>query len=76
MVADGQPYTTTIWNIYFHFYIDTNSHSVLVEQCKKLVGLSDSLRSWRASPYGRFIKTGTEHTLAELRRHWSLYIGM
>jgi hypothetical protein len=76
MVADNLPYTTVIWNIFFHFYLDKDSHSVLVEQCKKLVEVSGSLRHWNASIYGPLIKMCTEYTLEEVRRHWSLYIDM
>jgi len=75
MVVDKQPHTT-VWNIFFHMYLDKHSHLVLIEQCRKLVGLSDSLQRWNASPYGSFLKMCTEYTLAELRRHWSLYLGM
>ncbi|KAG5638310.1 hypothetical protein H0H81_000728 [Sphagnurus paluster] len=72
MVADDRPYAT-IWKIFYHLYLDNDSHSILVEQCKKLVQLSDSLESWNNSPYGPFIKMCTAYTLAEMKRHWSLY---
>jgi hypothetical protein len=76
MVADKQTYTTAIWNIFFHVYLDKDSHEVLVEQCKKLVEISGSIQCWNASQYGAFLKMSTEYTLEELRRHWTLYIGM
>ena len=76
LVADKKPYATTIWNIFFHIYIDDEAHTTLIEHCKKLVALSDDLRTWNESPYGRFIKMCTEHTLAELQRYWSLYVHM
>ncbi|KAF8070472.1 hypothetical protein FPV67DRAFT_1413720 [Lyophyllum atratum] len=73
MVADKKPYST-IWNIFFHFYLDNESHSILLVQCEKLVKLSTSLESWSASPYGSFLKMCTAYTLAELKRHWTLYM--
>jgi hypothetical protein len=76
MVADKLPHTTTIWNIFFHIYLDKDSHAMLVEQCRKLIGFCDSLQSWNASPYGSFIRMCTEYTLEELRRHWALYVDM
>ncbi|KDQ10031.1 hypothetical protein BOTBODRAFT_190794 [Botryobasidium botryosum FD-172 SS1] len=76
MVADNQPYDTVVWNTFFHIYLDVESHALLVKQCNKLIGFSDSLKRWDASPYGSFIKMSTEYTLAELRRHWSLYANM
>jgi hypothetical protein len=57
-------------------YLDSRSHTILVEHCSKLVALSDSLQAWNRSPYGTTIKMSTEHTLVELRRHWSLYVHM
>ncbi|EED84255.1 predicted protein [Postia placenta Mad-698-R] len=76
LVADKQLYTSSIWNIFFHIYIDEASREVLVDQCKKLIQLSDSLNSWMQSPYGQFIGMSTEYTLSELRRHWTLYADM
>lgn len=67
MIADKQPHTTTIWNIFFHIYLDN-------EQCRKLVQVSGSLGRWAASPYGALVKMCTEYTLIELQRHWLLYI--
>jgi hypothetical protein len=75
MVADKKPYTT-IWNIFFHLYLNEDSYSVLIEQCRKLVELSESVQTLGASSYGKFIKMSTEYTLTELRRHWMLYIDM
>ncbi|KAL6298059.1 hypothetical protein BKA93DRAFT_754447 [Sparassis latifolia] len=76
IVADKHPNATAIWNVFYHMYLDDESHRVLVEQCKKLLDFSQSLQHWRASPYGPFIRMCTEFTLVELRRHWSLYACM
>ncbi|KZP17755.1 hypothetical protein FIBSPDRAFT_920591 [Athelia psychrophila] len=75
LLADKQP-QATVWNIFFHIYLNTASQSVLIKQCKKLVRISDSTERWAASPYSTFIKFCTDYTLAELRRHWLLYIDM
>ncbi|PCH44295.1 hypothetical protein WOLCODRAFT_138924 [Wolfiporia cocos MD-104 SS10] len=66
----------TIWNTFFHMYLDQSSYEALVEHCKKLVAVSDNLQHWGESSYGPFIKMSTEYTLSELRRHWSLYADM
>lgn len=76
MVADGKPHTTTVWNMFFHMYLDKGSHSILLDHCRKLIGFSDTLQHWNTSPYGRYLRMSTEYTLAELRRHWSLYVGL
>jgi hypothetical protein len=61
MVADKQPCATTVWNIFFHMFLDDGSHSVMIEHCRKLVALSDSLDNWNNSIYGRFIRMSTEY---------------
>ena len=66
----------TIWNIFYHMYLDAGSHAVLIAQCKKLVEASASMESWRASPYAACVRFSTEYTLSEVRRHWSLYVAM
>ncbi|KAL1946423.1 hypothetical protein VTO73DRAFT_15550 [Trametes versicolor] len=66
----------TLWNIFYHLYLDDGSLSVLRAQCKKLVDASVTAASWRSSPYGSYLRVSTDHTLVELRRHWSLYIAM
>ena len=62
----------TMWNIFFHMYLDLDSRATLVSQSRKLAAYS-SVDSWRSSPYGTVIKMGTDHTFAEMRRHWELY---
>ncbi|KIJ28640.1 hypothetical protein M422DRAFT_189460 [Sphaerobolus stellatus SS14] len=75
MIVDEKP-VATMWNIFFHMNLDKDSHSALVEQCKKLIVLSESLKQWNISPYGSVLKMCTAYTLSELRRHWSLYVNM
>ncbi|CCM04095.1 uncharacterized protein FIBRA_06254 [Fibroporia radiculosa] len=76
LIADRQPAMGVVWNIFFHMYLDKASHTVLVDQCKKLLSISDTLQRWASSSYGSYLKMGTEYTLSEVRRHWSLYAGM
>jgi len=76
MIIDCKQDTSAIWNFFFHVYLDKRSLSVLVEQCKKLIAVSDNLHNWNASPYGRYMKMSTEHTLGELRRHFVLWTEM
>ncbi|EDR16119.1 uncharacterized protein LACBIDRAFT_301891 [Laccaria bicolor S238N-H82] len=75
MIADRQPYAT-IWNIFFHFRLDKDSHTTLIDQCKKLIKHSETAQKWKVSPYASSIKMSTDYTLKELRRHWTLYVGM
>ena len=72
MIMDGIA-VPTMWNIFFHMYLDVDSRSVLVSRSQKLAAY-DSVEAWRSSPYGAVIKMGTDHTLTELRRHWGFYV--
>ncbi|KAJ7356563.1 hypothetical protein DFH08DRAFT_1047221, partial [Mycena albidolilacea] len=75
-IADNQVGAGTIWNIFFHFYLDKESLSQLTAQCKKLLAIGESLEEWGASTYAPFLRMSTQYTLTELRRHWSLYVDM
>ena len=62
-----------MWNMFYHFYLDQSSHSLLLHQCNKLIDASETLEAWSNSQYGQFLHVCTTHTLSELRRHWNLY---
>ncbi|OJT13568.1 hypothetical protein TRAPUB_9884 [Trametes pubescens] len=64
---------TTMWDIFFHMYLDDRAHASLLSQCRKLLACSTTPEDWHASPYGTFLRVGTEHTLLEFRRLWSFY---
>ncbi|KAJ7120986.1 hypothetical protein C8R44DRAFT_831717 [Mycena epipterygia] len=76
LVADNQTSPAIIWNIFFHMRLNQASLAVLVSQCRKLIDISATLEQWCSSVYSHFIRMCTEYTLAELRRHWSLYVTM
>lgn len=76
MAADGHSPSTVIWNVYIHMHLDDKSHATLVEHCSKLINHSETIQSWRNSPYGHYIKMCTAYTLEEVRRHWRLYAEM
>jgi len=76
LIADGNHPDSALWNIFFHFRINKTAHSILINQCKKLVDLSETLQKWQSSTYGSSLRMATAHTLAEIRRHWELYTAM
>ena len=75
MIADGEN-PLVIWSIFYHFFLDDASLGILLAQCRKLVQSSNDMQTWRASKYGSFLRFCTEHSLAEIRRHWTLYLEM
>ncbi|TFK74181.1 hypothetical protein BDN72DRAFT_103975 [Pluteus cervinus] len=65
--------SSVIWDIYFHMRLDKESSTALIDQCEKLIGYTEDIASWRSSPYGKVLRIGTAHTLAQLRRLWRSY---
>ena len=75
MVADGES-SLVIWSMFYHFFLDDNSLGLLLAQCRKLVQISNDMQTWSASKYGGYLRFCTDHSLAEIRRHWVLYLEM
>ncbi|QDS76084.1 hypothetical protein FKW77_006109 [Venturia effusa] len=64
-----------IWDIYYHFYIDTTALNLLVEQSQKLVSFASSLESWKNSKYGslfRFCDSGTFLKVVDIWRGYAV----
>ncbi|KAF8205712.1 hypothetical protein K438DRAFT_1818357 [Mycena galopus ATCC 62051] len=68
--------TDSIFDIFFHFYLDKDTLALLVSQCRALLEASTTLQSWKDSPYGATLRMSSQHTLTELRRHWNQYCRM
>ncbi len=67
-------FTSNIWEIFYHFYLDKASLDLLSDQCQKLVDLAESLEVWNQSKYGAFLRFCTHATLLELRGYWGRYL--
>jgi len=62
-----------IWNIYYHWYLDTKSLELLQIQSKKLFILAASIQSWHSSKYGGILRFCDYGTLAGIREFWNSY---
>ncbi|KAL0950292.1 hypothetical protein HGRIS_010271 [Hohenbuehelia grisea] len=60
----------TLWDIFYHLYIDENSLRLLASQSQKLIEASADLSTWNVSPYASFIRFCSSATLQSLRHHW------
>ncbi|KAG6919771.1 hypothetical protein DXG01_001610 [Tephrocybe rancida] len=67
---------TSIWNMFFHFYLDQSSLDCLRKQCQKLLNLSVSIEAWKKGKYSQWLQFCSTHTLAKLREQWTLYLGV
>lgn len=61
------------WNIFYHFFPDQRSLSLLTSQARKLSDSSHDLDAWRAGPYASLVRMWNSHTLDQLHKHWELY---
>jgi hypothetical protein len=73
LIAEKAAVRTTLWNIFYHFFLDDASLDVLLDQCQKLRDYSIDLDTWNACEYSRFVEVGNRFTLDELHRHWAWY---
>jgi hypothetical protein len=63
----------TIWNIYYHFYLDESSLQALIDQVKILLSLSTSLDAWHGTPYGQVLRFCDLSTFTRVRALWRSY---
>lgn len=70
--ADGSR-DPSIWNIYYHLFLDNGSLKLLHIQTQKLQSFSASTQSWHRSRYGRLLRICDQGTLLRVRRIWNAY---
>ncbi|KAI6094912.1 hypothetical protein F5141DRAFT_1164664 [Pisolithus sp. B1] len=76
LVDDGaEDRLPSIWNVFYHMMLDENSLSLLIEQCRKLVPLAESLDSWRRGPYAHVVNMCDSDTLSEIDIQLQCYAG-
>jgi len=73
MIADGIS-PVDAWPIFYHFFLDQKTYNILLAQCHTLIQFASNLEVWKSSKYWIYLRFCTEHSLAEIRRHWVLYL--
>ncbi|TFK53888.1 hypothetical protein OE88DRAFT_1694901 [Heliocybe sulcata] len=73
LIAENEP-IDQIWNVYYHFFFDDSSLSVLVKHCNVLLAESSTVDHWHHGKYGSWLKFLDSHTLWEVRRYWQSYV--
>ncbi|KAI2620321.1 hypothetical protein GGS26DRAFT_594940 [Hypomontagnella submonticulosa] len=63
----------SIWAIYYHYTLDTNSLDLLRAQSKKLYKLSSTMHDWEQSEYGTKLRFCDSATLSDVRNMWKSY---
>lgn len=65
--------SASLWNIYYHFYLDDNDLKILQCQARKLLDVSISAQSWQNGPYGQTLQFFDESTRSSVREIWKTY---
>ncbi|KAI0547822.1 hypothetical protein F4679DRAFT_597235 [Xylaria curta] len=63
----------SLWNIYYHMYLDQQALDLLRSQSKMLYELSSTMETWQQSKYGRYLSFCDCATLADVREMWAFY---
>jgi hypothetical protein len=69
---DGQN-SDSIWNIWYHMYLDKNDLDFIQRQALKLYELSTEISTWTQSKYGSCLRFCDTATLKDVRRLWDFY---
>ncbi|KZL78747.1 MYND finger family protein [Colletotrichum tofieldiae] len=73
LLLDDSASGNTPWNLYYNLHLDKADLSVLASQVKKLISASESLKSWKASSYGKVLPFCDQATLDDVRAIWITY---
>ncbi|KAF3357291.1 hypothetical protein VdG1_05869 [Verticillium dahliae VDG1] len=65
--------SSSLWNMYYHLYLDGSDMECLSSQSKKLVASSENLEAWKSSVYGSILPFSDEGTLDDIRAVWLKY---
>ncbi|KAI1193597.1 hypothetical protein F5X97DRAFT_338802 [Nemania serpens] len=63
----------SLWNMYYHMYLDQKSLDLLRSQSKTLYELSSTMETWSRGKYGRYLSFCDSATLADVRKMWAFY---
>ncbi|XP_044717256.1 MYND finger domain-containing protein [Hirsutella rhossiliensis] len=58
----------SLWDIYYHLYLDDSTAQLILQQTEKILPLLKSVEAWRDGPYGRTLKFCDRDTLDDVRR--------
>src|SRR5450432_1917523 len=75
LLIDGEESSnkTSIWNIYYHMFLDQESLELLEVQSKKLHELAKSIEGWHSSKYGELLRFCDKGSLEKVREVWGSY---
>lgn len=70
----GAPDRSSLWNIYYHLYLDEDDVRLISDQSSKLLKVSTTLKEWNASSYGVRLPLCDQDSLDDLRACWAAYV--
>ncbi|KAI1157259.1 hypothetical protein F5B18DRAFT_657959 [Nemania serpens] len=63
----------SLWNIYYHMYLDQQALDLLCSHSKTLYEASSTMETWQMSKYGQCLSFCDSATLADVRKMWAFY---
>ncbi|OLN96131.1 hypothetical protein CCHL11_03298 [Colletotrichum chlorophyti] len=70
LLLDDNAPGNTAWNLYYNLRFDKSELDILLSQVQKLLGASSTLKSWKASSYGKSLPICDQATLDDVRAVW------
>ncbi|KAM0277275.1 hypothetical protein ACHAQH_005934 [Verticillium albo-atrum] len=62
--------SNSLWNMYYHLYLDDSDAKTLFAQVKKLVEASKSMGNWESSTYGKALPFSDKDSFDDVRAVW------
>src|SRR5271170_60508 len=75
LLIDGSTDDDTLRTMMYSFYVNPATLAVIRAQSASLACLSESLSTWKKSPYSRYIRIVNTETIEILNQFWTVYSG-
>ncbi|KAF6822380.1 mynd finger family protein [Colletotrichum plurivorum] len=73
LLIDNNAPGYTPWKLYYDLYLEKSDLKLLSDQVKKLLAASESLKTWKASTYGKTLPFCDQATFDDVRAVWQTY---
>ena len=67
LIIDNKATADSLWDIYYHLYLDSPTTAIIRKQAEKLVPLLATLETWSDSKYGKALRFWDIDTLGDVR---------
>jgi len=72
--AESLNYTQLLWEMYYHFFLTSESMEALLKHLNGLLKISASMAAWNNSQYAKTLRIMSSATLRKIREFWQSYL--